>query len=117
MADQDVSDVLTDPDFTSSFDLVRYTEVAVGKGRSVDSEGHFPGLIGVVLSATARDVIRVPDLTRTAGSIVIYITGFVIEEQDVVTWNGADYVVLQVDDMTNFGAGFVRASCKKQSIP
>lgn len=118
LADLDVSDVLLDPDFASDFQLVRQTEVPAGKGRADFVDGEPIDLVGVVLSATYRDVVRVPDLERAGGGIVVHVTGFEIVDSDIVLWRGDRYTVLQVDDLTNFGAeGFTRATCKRETLP
>jgi len=117
----DVSDVLSDPDFATVFDVVR-TTTAVSGGRTVLQSQTTANVIGVVQPASTRELERLPEAERTRGAITIYTTfalnaGSAGFTADTVNWNGSSYTVMSVDDWSQFGAGYVKALAQKQSIP
>ena len=98
----DVSDVLSDPDFATTFDVER-TTVAVGDdGETSTTTTTTPGLIGVITPANSNDLKRMAEVERLTGAIAIH-TSFVLHAgglmgdgvtqatADIVTWQGRRY--------------------------
>lgn len=117
MALLDVTEVLLDPDFMD-MGLVckRYTQTVGDNGRAVNAETSTP-FAGVVTSDKGDILERIAGGERKKGSITIHtmfrLTAGDGEEiiADVVTWQGRDYTVANVNDYSHFGRGFVAASC------
>ena len=120
----DVTDVLTDPDFATTFNVTRTTESVGENGRLGSSPALFPAIVGVV-TPDKRNLVRLPDGSRQTASITIY-TKFQLTSgegcvnsspgnvasiaADVVSWKGRNYVVAAVEDWSQYGAGFVKAA-------
>lgn len=106
-----LNDVLLDGDIAGqTFSVARSTEVLTRGVRS-DTLAQFPGLRGAVQPATSQDLMRVPELENLDGAITIW-SAFRFAKDDIATWNGDDYLVKSADDWTQFGGGFMRATCK-----
>lgn len=127
MATLDVTDVLLDPDFATTFDVERDASTVSSQGETVLTPTTTTGVVGVVTPANSNDLRRMADagLERLTGSIAIH-TSFqllaggtqngVTTTADIVTWKGRQYSGLTVDDWTQFGAGFVRAVATMLSL-
>ena len=69
----DVSDVLTDPDFVTTFDVFRSTQAISSGGIAADSpEPVNASVIGVVEAASTFELQRLPEAQRQKGAIYIY---------------------------------------------
>lgn len=118
----DVSDVLDDPDFVTTFDVMKATQSISSNGVATDtSEPIDTGVYGVVEAAASLTLQRLAEGSRQGGAIHIYTRyrlsdGRGNEEAHVVLWNGAHYTVVSVDDWSQFGAGYVRATCDLTDI-
>lgn len=117
MALLDVTEVLLDPDFMD-IGLVckRYVQTVGDNGRAVNAETS-TSFAGVVTSDKGDILERIAGGERKKGSITIH-TMFHLTAgdgddsvADVVTWQGRDYTVANVNDYSHFGRGFVAASC------
>ena len=120
----DVTDILSDPDFATTFDVIRTSEVIDANGRA----DHIPvvtnAVVGVVLPS-GGNLIRQPDGSRHTGAIEIYTT-FMLSDgsgsvdfapadgatvaADIVVWNGGQYTVVNSQDYSQFGAGYIQAT-------
>lgn len=116
MARLDVSDVLLDPDFMDTGLVCERTVQTVGtNGIAVDTPTLTP-FSGVVTNDSGDILERIAEGERTNGSITIHTTFVLIDgaagyTADVVQWRGRRYTVSNVADYSNFGRGFVAASC------
>lgn len=114
----DVSELLTDPDFAQAFKVERRTEGVNDKGRA-DVFATKLDAIGAVLPMPAP-VNRQPAEQNLPKWIAVY-TGFALRgpasgyQPDFVLWNGDRYIVDDVQDWTEYGAGFVMATCSSVS--
>lgn len=115
----DVSDILTDPDFADSADLIR-TSVTVdpNTGRTISTTAETPISV-VVTSDKGQNLRRSPDAAASEGSIIVHSTITFTEgdaaseiDADIVRWNGKDWTVVTVDDYSRYGAGFTVATCR-----
>ena len=76
--------------------------------------------------AGSNDLKRMPEAARMSGAITIHTTFRLTSgglqpdgttaDADIVTWQGRKWSVLSIDDWTQFGAGFVRASATMLSL-
>ena len=116
MARLDVSDVLLDPDFMDTGLVCERTAQTVGtNGIAVDTPT-MTTFAGVVTNDSGDILQRIAEGERTKGSITIHTT-FLLNDgstgytADVVQWRGRRYTVSNVSDYSNFGRGFVAATC------
>jgi galactose-6-phosphate isomerase len=113
----DMSDVLTDPDFLDSTLVCQRQNQTVGTdGRAINTPTSIP-FSGVVTAAGGQTLQRRADGEYERGRISIVSKFKLIAGQagltaDIVAWNGNTYTVVQVDDYSNYGAGFTQAICE-----
>lgn len=117
MAQLDVTDVLLDPDFMDT-GLVckRFVQNVNDRGRAENTQTSMT--FAAVVTSDKGDILeRIAGGERKKGSITIHtmfrLTAGDGEDSiaDVVTWQGRDYTVANVNDYSHFGRGFVSASC------
>lgn len=117
----DVSELLSDPDFADTITVTRRTETRGNDGLAVISNQTFQDIDAVVTPAKGTDLAQLPDLSRTEGVVLVYTTfrltnGQASTKADIVTWNGATYIVLNVNDYSQFGDGYIKALCQLNSL-
>jgi len=110
----DVSDVLSDPDFSTSLVLLDRAEVVDTDGFAVSSVVETP-FSGVVTSESGRNLQRTPEASRSLGGIMVH-TQVTLVEGDEIRWKGATYTVRTVDDYSEYGGGFYAAICDLKPI-
>ncbi|PIK75263.1 hypothetical protein [Pseudomonas sp. 382] len=117
MALLDVTEVLLDPDFMDMGLVCKRSTQTVGdNGRATNAQSSTT-FAGVVTSDKGDILERIAGGERKKGSITIHtmfrLTAGDGDEiiADVVTWQGRDYTVANVNNYSHFGRGFVAASC------
>lgn len=120
MASIDVSDLMSDPDFADVLSVERNTLAVSQFGRGITTIQTYP-FMGVVQAPNADVLQQLPDEERVRGSIQVYTTFRLYSvtdstSPDVVVWKGRHYVVQQIDDWTNWGAGHVSALCTLREL-
>lgn len=121
MALIDVSDLLTDPDFTDTVTLIRRSVTVNTYGEGVLTETP-SSITAVVQGANTETLERMPEGARLSDLIEIYYKGTLTAESasgyaDVIVWHGKRYQVFEVtEDFTNYGAGFTKAVCKLEAV-
>jgi hypothetical protein len=122
MPNLDVADVLDDPDFFDFFTVKRPAVSATVGGIAQTTTQTFTKVAGVVTPAGAPDLMLLPEGSIETGVIQI-ITRFALQtgkgtgfSPDIVSWHGADYTVLNTDDWSGFGAGFIKALARQRQI-
>ena len=114
---QDVTDVLYDPDFSDTFSLIRSEQLISSGGIATDGvPTTVANIIGVVVPDSGRALQRLGADQRVTDAIEIFTTyrlttGNGQDEADRITWNGGNYVVVNVRDYSRFGVGFIEAVC------
>jgi hypothetical protein len=125
MTTLDVTDVLGSPEFQTSFVVHRKNQsVNPANGRAAESYvSGFPSTErGVVYPASGSKMARSPEGESVVADIVV-VSKFKLTEgvdgvlqADVVTWNGRDYTVMNTNDYSQYGQGFIEAICVKKTI-
>ena len=117
----DVSDVLDDPDFATTFTVARKTQSIDNFGRASES-GTTTTQTGVVYPASGRNLVRSAEGEMITGDIVV-VTKYRLTEgngattqADVIGWGGTTYTVINTNDFSEYGAGFIKATCLKLSL-
>ncbi len=116
MALLDVSEVITDPLFTSPVQLVGTVQTADENGNPVWQEADSAEIMAVV-TADMKTLERLPDALRREGSIIVR---FMISDApadfqgggyDAVIWRGKRFAIKDSADYAQFGRGFYRLIC------
>lgn len=121
MALIDVSELLTDPDFTNTVTLIRRASTVNTYGENVMTETQST-ITAVVQGAGTESLERVPEGARLSDLIDVYYKGQLTAESpsgyaDIIVWQGKRYQVFEVvEDFMNFGAGFTKAVCKLEAV-
>lgn len=116
MAQLDVTEVLLDPLFADSGILCERMQQTVGDDGIAVQKSAPIRFAGVVTNDSGDVLTRLATGERTIGNIVIHTKYRLIDGQegrtaDVVTWRNRKYTVSNVKDWSNFGRGFVAATC------
>ena len=117
----DVSEVLTDPLFVEALTIKRQTQAVGSNGRALETPITItPRPYGVVTSeaddrvVVGEDAILRPNMLRVT-------TKFRLQgpspgrDADIITWNGDDYIVIDIDNFSKWGQGFMTALCQSMS--
>jgi hypothetical protein len=117
----DVTDVLRDPMFCEQLTITRREQAVSNKGRgSTNNTVVNPKPVGVVLPVTDKPLERGPDQQNLPKAIEIH-TPFRLRsasdkadrtktyQPDIVTWQGDDFTVVNVDSFSQYGQGWIRA--------
>lgn len=118
MANLDVSEVISDPFFTSPVKLIRREETFDEDGQPVWTEVESFSCKAVVTS-DMKTLERLPEEIRRVGSIVVrFLTKdaptFQGRAHDCVEWRGKIFAVMDAADYTQFGRGFIRLICSPE---
>ncbi|WP_175910635.1 hypothetical protein [Burkholderia metallica] len=116
MAFLDVTDVLLDPDFMDTGLICnRMTQTVDSHGRAQNTAASTP--FAAVVTSDKGDILhRNADGSRIIGSITLHTMfrltdGSAGRDADEVVWAGRTYTVVNVNDYSHFGRGFVCATC------
>lgn len=116
MAFLDVTEVLLDPDFMDTGLICnRMTQTVDGHGRAQNTAASTQ--FAAVVTSDKGDILhRNADGSRIIGSITLHtmfrlIDGSAGYDGDEVVWAGRTYTVVNVNDYSHFGRGFVCATC------
>ncbi len=110
----DISDIVADPDFATTFSVVHAAETINAHGRSVSNPVTTHGVTGTVIP-DKESFKRLPDGTRQTGAITVYTTHRLASGEaggvaDIVICGGVSYTVMAVADFSRFGV--IEASCE-----
>lgn len=121
MADLDVTELLSDPDFIDALGVIRRS-VAFSAGAAVVTDAPEATIYGSVQPAGADDLELLPEGTRLHDSLVLYTLAAVAPQTDdgpgdVLVWKGYRWVVRAVpEDWSHFGAGYRKALAVKEAV-
>lgn len=117
----DVSDVLSDPDFADTFDVIRYSESVDADGINNEAPAPIRGVSGVIQNVGEFSLQRLGDGARLASTIEIHTTfpltaGTEVQGADEVAYQGALFTVTDVADWSRYGVGYYRAICEMKNL-
>lgn len=114
----DVDDALLNTDMTVLFSVTRRKETISARGRSQVVPTTTTNVSGTVCAASPSQLERVPEGDRMERHVSIT-TKFMLRgaskvgadvfKPDVVSYNGVDFIVLDVQPYPEAGSGFVQA--------
>lgn len=115
MAQVNVSELLSDPDFTDAIVVIsRQPQVdSFGQNRIVEVSFN---TIGSVQPASGHAVQRLPEALRVANVSTFWFKGTIVasapgQYSSVLTFKGQRYQVQTVLDWSNWGAGWTEGTC------
>jgi len=123
MAELDVSELMTDPDFITKkpFTVIRKQQVVDQHGRAQPGQTNMQQVIGAIYPISARTMNLMQDQINVNGAIEIY-TKYRLEGPsnttygDTIEYAGNTYLVANVQWYGDFGAGFVHAVCQLRDL-
>lgn len=110
----DLNDLLTDPDFSSPFSVIRQSVTVGANGRATTVEEPIPDLVGVITPGDSGDLLRDDDRVTTSRVITVT-TAFMLRGSgpnfiaDDIVYDGGRYVVKAVKLWNRLGRGWTRA--------
>lgn len=125
----DVSELMSDPLFVETFDVIRRQETVDDKGRVVIVPELFEGVVGSVQpkdTAIGGNIITQGEDASLRGANFNVYTSFRLRSvskdvapapdgtrflPDVIVWNGDHLLVALINDYSHYGAGFIHAEC------
>ena len=123
----DLSIALTNPLTLDSFDVLRRRQVKNNFGEVNMDVERTAAVKGVVYSESLNDLARRAEAQVTTKSITI-ITRFALRSEaqdandnsvyqpDVVLWRGDQFLVVHIEDYSNYAHGFVKATAESMDI-
>lgn len=112
----DVNDVILDPDFLDmTLSVARNAQTVGSDGIAIDTPTTV-GFFGVITSLSGSILYRVAEGSRITDTITVHtpfplIPGQAGYDADVVTWQGRQWTVTNVNDYSTYGRGFIAATC------
>ena len=120
MPSLDFSDILSDPDIAGeSFSVIRRQEIVDSYGNVSTVNTTFPA-VGQITPIGDNSVIRDAAFIAMSNAIHVVTTfrlqgpagyGGETYQPDVIVWHGGNYIVKTLNELTNYGGGFVEADC------
>lgn len=115
MAQIDVSELMSDPDFCDKM-------IHVGRQTRVNSRGenilteYGTETVGSVQPASGRVIARLPEALRVANLTSFWLKGKIVASMpgkypDILVFRGQRYQVQTVFDWSNFGEGYCEGTC------
>lgn len=121
MALLDTSELLSDPDFSSKFDLIRTVQVVGDDGRVINTPTTTFGIIGVVQPASGQAQKMLPEGAYAIGSITVY-TKYPVKQvmdgfaADQIVFLSALYTIETVNSWESYGEGYFMAICTLKDL-
>lgn len=115
MANIDITELLSDPDFVDQVVLVHRTPVVNALGENVLTSTRV-GTIGSVQPASGKTLARLPDALRSQNVSSFWIKAEIVSDgnckyPDVIEFRGRIYAVQNVLDYLNWGQGWTEGTC------
>ncbi len=109
----DPSLMLSDPQFTDHFAVVRRVQTVNDFGEVGTANSTIHNVLGVVTPAKPGDLRRVPEMQHGTRTITIFTKTLLNSaatgrQPDLLLWSGDTFMVIEVLPWTRFGPGWVR---------
>lgn len=113
----DMSDALTEPNFSDTI-VVHRTAVTVNDfGESAETVRVISNIIAVVNTPGPNDLVRSPEADSSNKTLTI-VTKFRLQtatpgyKPDIVLWHGDTFIITKSDDYSTYGRGFIQATAE-----
>lgn len=115
MAQVNVTDVLSDPDFTDPIQLVDRKPSINFLGENILKECSIDS-VGSVQPASGRVIARLPEALRVANVSSFWFKGLIVasspgQYSSILVFRGERYQVQTVQDWSNWGEGWCEGTC------
>ncbi len=115
MAQIDVTDILSDPDFVDKIALVTRVPSVNSYGENILNESKLD-TIGSVQPASGRAINRLPEALRVANISSFWFKGKIVASEpgkysSILVFKGQRYQVQTVQDWSNWGSGWCEGTC------
>jgi len=116
MAEIDVSELLTDPDFVDDLSVIRRTAAVNSRGENVVSEPTTIATVGSVQPAPTKQIQRLPESLRVSDVRAFFINLPLIQDgdsayPDIIVYGGKRFQVISAAPWLNFGEGWNEGLC------
>lgn len=105
-----VADLLRDPDFAQTFQVVRFGGSFANEGEYTQAPAAPVSMVGVIQPAKQQDVVQfMPEGERLGNLIVVYCSQELkasdakSQESDIIIWHGSRYRVAQARQWLDHG--------------
>lgn len=114
MANVDVTDLLSDPEFTDSMSIVHRVSTVDSYGQNSLAETTVV-TIGSIQPISGKALQRLPEALRVANLRTFWVKGEIISDgtaqyPDILVFAGKRYQVQNTNDWTNFGGGWTEGT-------
>jgi hypothetical protein len=115
MAQIDVTELLSDPDFVDPVTHISRTSLVNGFGEQILGESSVQ-TFGSVQPASGKVIQRLPEELRVANLSSFWLKGKILVSEpgkytDILVFNGRRYQVQMVFDWMNWGEGWCEGTC------
>lgn len=115
MAEIDVTELFTDPDFVDEMQIVRRKAAVNSRGENMVKETTIEA-VGSIQPTDGKTLQRLPEALRLKNLSTFWVRGVINTTQgcaypDVLVFKGRRYQVEHVFDWTNWGAGWSEGVC------
>lgn len=115
----DVTEVLRDPDMVDKLTLIHRISRVDGHGENTIIKEEVIQTYGVVVPASGKTFMRLPEAFQVANVMSFFIKGKIISDgldryPDIIKLNGVRFQVQVVFDYTNWGAGWCEGTCVRE---
>lgn len=115
MAQVDVSELMSDPEFVDVISVITRTPTVNSDGENTLSEVTLTS-IGSVQPISGRAILRLPEAMRVANVSSFWFKGAIIASEagkysSIVVYKTLRYQVQTVQDYSNWGAGWCEGTC------
>ena len=120
MANIDVSELMTDPDFTDVVELITRTPVLT-KGIQSFTEATPEPVVMVVQPASGEDLEKVPEASRGHETKTFFYKGILSSLRqngysDIIVFQGNRFEVLFVEPWGNWGVGYYKGIATRTKV-
>lgn len=121
MATLDVADILDDPEFQSTAQLVRIDQAVGSNGRLVSTPQAAVNITGCIQPAGNQEYQLFPELGRVTGTLSFYTKAALrgkgaTHAPDQILWQGQTYIVMGANDWGNYGQGYIMAMLQLKDL-
>jgi hypothetical protein len=116
---------ITSPMLADGFAVIRRQQTVGNNGRATFATTPFLNLHGAVYPSSKNDLERFPNL-QVMGKTITVITRFALRgvsetagtdfAPDIVQWHGDNFVVMDLQDFSSWGNGFILAICQSMDL-
>lgn len=115
MAQIDVTELLTDPDFVDKIQVVTRRDRVDGLGENQLTENTL-NTVGSVQPASGKNIQRLPEALRVANVMDFFFKGEIIATEpgkysSILVFKNRRFQVQTIQDWSNWGAGWTQGTC------